>query len=222
MNAEVASAARPQPPALPRNSGALGVINARRAQLEALTSMTDFANGEHDLDLRGGYTGDQYAETHGGWGTAPYDRGGPGGGGDRPGTIGIGDYKPTGYTGPSGCPGCPDGLKTRKPKPTFEIGRPEVPEGVDKNLIRRYVRSKRDEITWCYQKELTVKPTLQGTVTTAFTIAETGRVITVDAKGMGSEPVESCVEGVIRSIAFPQGQIINVTAYPFIFHAAGN
>ena len=115
----------------------------------------------------------------------------------------------------------PGTLPGRRVKPTFEIGHADVPEGVDKNMIRRYVRQKRAEITYCYEKELAVRPGLSGTATTAFTIDDNGRVITVKAGGLGVTTVERCVESVIKSIQFPKGQTINVTAYPFTFHPVG-
>jgi hypothetical protein len=115
----------------------------------------------------------------------------------------------------------PPGLPGRKPRTTFTIGPPEVPEGIDKNMIRRYVRQKHARISYCYEKELVVSPSLSGTASTAFTIDANGRVIEARARGLGSPPVERCLEDVLRSIQFPRGEIIHVTSYPFTFHPVG-
>jgi hypothetical protein len=96
-----------------------------------------------------------------------------------------------------------------------------VPEGIDRNLIRRYVRQRHAQIAHCYERELVVSPTLRGTASTAFTIDENGRVIEARARGLGSAPVERCLEEVLRSIQFPRGEIIRVTSYPFTFHPVG-
>jgi hypothetical protein len=105
------------------------------------------------------------------------------------------------------------------------IGNATAVGDLDKNTIRRYVRQKLSQIEYCYQKQLTVKPSLAGTVNTQFTIDGNGRVIASKAAGLGDGEVEGCVAGVIRSIQFPKpagGGIVNVTSYPFTFRPAGN
>jgi hypothetical protein len=96
-----------------------------------------------------------------------------------------------------------------------------VPDGIDKNMIRRYVRQKHAEIGHCYQRELTVRPALSGTATTSFTIDAQGRVLGARAHGFGDAAVERCLEDVLRSIQFPRGGMVNVTSYPFTFHPVG-
>src|SRR5262249_62019335 len=89
---------------------------------------------------------------------------------------------------------------------------------------RRSVRQKLPLITSCYEKQLVPKPSLAGTVVTAFTIDGNGRVIAVRAGGMGNADVENCVADIIKSIQFPKptgGGIVNVTSYPFSFRASG-
>src|SRR5262249_8912964 len=93
-----------------------------------------------------------------------------------------------------------------------------------KNTPRRYVRQKLPLITYCYEKQLVTKPSLAGTVVTAFTIDGNGRVIAVRAGGMGNADVENCVADIIKSIQFPKptgGGIVNGTSYPFSFRASG-
>ncbi len=211
---EPSLARRDEVPRAP-SSGALGVIRARREQLDAMTAPADFSSGFDEEDVRGGWRGHEIAAARG-WGSAP-DGTGPGGGGRDRATIGVGPSR-TPYSAMRLPPGT---LPGRRPAPVFVIGAPEVPEGIDKNMIRRYVRGKRAEITYCYQRELTVRPTLQGTADTSFTIGADGRVLRARARGLGAPSVERCLEEVLGSIEFPRGQIVNVTSYPFTFHPAG-
>jgi hypothetical protein len=213
--AEEPSLPRPAEPGAPRGAGILGVLDARRAELAALAAMTDLASGLDEEDLRGGFLGEAPGDSRG-WGTGPIGAG-PGAG-FVPGTIGVG---PPG-TMPYGLLRLPPGgLPPRRPKPTFVLGTPSIPEGIDKNLIRRYVRQKHGQIGHCYERELAARPGLAGTATTSFTIDQNGRVIEARARGLGAPAVERCVEDVLRSIAFPRGGIINVTSYPFTFHPVG-
>jgi hypothetical protein len=79
------------------------------------------------------------------------------------------------------------------------------------------------QITYCYEKQLLVKPSLAGTVLTQFTISGNGAVISVSASGMGDSSVENCVAGALKSIQFPKpkgGGLVNVR-YPFTFRPAG-
>lgn len=199
-----------------REGGILGVLHARRDQLTALTAMADFTSGLDDDDIRGGYLGENFGDTRG-WGTGPIGSG-PYGGGPNPGTIGAGPLR-TDFPGIGRVP--PGHLPERRTHTTFNIGQPSIPEGIDKNMIRRYVRQKTEQIAHCYERELVVNPGLAGTATTAFTIDANGRVIEARARGFGVPAVEQCLEDVIRTIQFPKGGVVNVTSYPFTFHPVG-
>jgi hypothetical protein len=50
-------------------------------------------------------------------------------------------------------PGCPAQAQDH-----LQIGPPECPRGIDKNMIRRYVQQKRAQIRLLYERELTVSP----------------------------------------------------------------
>jgi pSer/pThr/pTyr-binding forkhead associated (FHA) protein len=212
-----------------RTAGILGVIKAQQGgTFASLTATGDFSAGLDDRDIQGGLIGNEPGEMAGGWGYGVSGVG-AGGGGTGMGTIGTGRYGTighgsgtgTGYgVGPGG-----GGLHSRQPKqPTVAIGNATAVGGLDKNTIRRYVRQKLQQIEYCYQKQLVVKPTLMGTVNTAFTIDDNGRVISVKAGGMGNADVENCVADILRNIQFPKpqgGGIVNVTSYPFTFRPAG-
>jgi len=160
---------------------------------------------------------------------AAADRGianvGAGGGGGY-GTIGIGSSGTIGY-GYGSASGSGSGYggvalagraATRAAvAPRVVIGQSISVGGLDKNIIRRYVRQRINAIRYCYEKQLVREPDLAGTVTARFTIASTGVVSEASADGLGRPAVESCIAGVIRGIQFPisnGGGVVKVT-YPF-------
>src|SRR5207247_1443617 len=153
---------------------------------------------------------------------------GPGGGGTGMGTIGTGRYGTMGHgsgTGSGyGVGSGKGGMRGRQASlPKVNIGNATATGDLDKNIIRRYIRQKLPQIEYCYQKQLTVKPDLAGTITTQFTINGNGAVISVKGSGMGNRDVESCVEEAIHSIQFPKptgGGFLTVT-YPFTFRSPG-
>ena len=138
---------------------------------------------------------------------APTDGIGPG----QPGTIGYGSRDVASGGGSA---------KPSKP-PVAEVvpGAPEVRGALDKELIRRIVRRHLTEVKFCYEKERTRNPALQGRITLQFTIAPTGAVATsiVQSTTLGNPSVEQCFAGAIRRWEFPkpQGGVVVVT-YPFV------
>jgi pSer/pThr/pTyr-binding forkhead associated (FHA) protein len=209
-------------------AGVLGVIRSDQGSLFAsITGTGDFSSGIDDRDVQGGLWGNEVGEMQGGYGFG-MNGVGPGGGGTGLGTIGTGRYGTMGHgsgTGTGyGVGSGKGGMKGRAATlPKVNIGNATATGDLDKNIIRRYIRQKLPQIEYCYQKQLTVKANLEGTITTQFTINGNGAVISVKASGMGDPTVESCVADAIRSIQFPKptgGGFVNVT-YPFTFKAAG-
>ena len=100
-----------------------------------------------------------------------------------------------------------------------QIGAPTSSGGLDKVVIRRYIRRNLNKIAYCYEKELAAKPDLSGVVTATFTIGGEGKVTASSAKGM-DDNVATCIADLIRAIEFPKpegGGEVNVTSYPFSF-----
>jgi hypothetical protein len=155
----------------------------------------------------------------GGWG---YGRSGLGpSGGTGWGTIGTGRYGPstigtgTGTSGPGGS------ARSAATVPQVSIGQPSANGDLDKNIIRRFIKRNLPKITYCYEKQLLVKPDLEGTVTTQFFISPNGSVASSNATGVDPE-VASCVAAVIKDIEFPKpkgGGGVQVN-YPFSFRSA--
>jgi len=99
------------------------------------------------------------------------------------------------------------------PRVWFE--KSKVAGNLDAGIIRRYLRRQERRIRNCYELELASKPDLRGKLTLRFAINARGRVEGIEASGLGSANVESCVAKVVESIKFPRpdGGLVKVT-YP--------
>ena len=202
-----------------REAGITGVLRRSNAAFKDVASAKDFASGYDEYDTVGGYDGGDGSE-FGSWGN---HRQGTGPGADGSGGIYYtGDYKTLpgdGTPGPGG-PGNHHGPKLRKHKvtgPTPTPGAPKVIGGLDKSIVRRYVRRKLARIGHCYDRALLSNPSLRGTVAVTFVISSTGAVLSSAGTGMNSA-MNSCVAQVVKGISFPRtdGGIVTV-AYPFNF-----
>ncbi|MBL8632365.1 MAG: TonB family protein [Myxococcales bacterium] len=166
--------------------------------------------------------------------TDPYSPGGglvaasgPGGGGDGTvNTTGIGPFGPGGPGGRGGGPRGPAlGPYRQKGIPTTEVGRVEVNAGsMDREVIRRVIRSHMPEVKFCYERALMAQKDLSGRVQVKFMISPTGKVTAsiVDASTLRSPTTEHCVAEAVRRWDFPKppSGIVSVT-YPFVFRPAG-
>jgi hypothetical protein len=115
--------------------------------------------------------------------------------------------------------GGPDGGGREQRQPV--VGPPEEVEGgVDKDIIRRYMRKASQRFEYCYEKALLSDPSLSGTVKTSFTINPAGAVIGATASGVSDE-VSKCVAGVIRDIQFPHIGLVAAIKYPINYRRSG-
>ena len=92
---------------------------------------------------------------------------------------------------------------------------------VDKQIIRRVVRQRRNQIKYCYEKELQRDPGLRGKVVITFTFGASGKVLSarVRSSTLGSPVAEACIARAIRGWDFPRvpgGHDVEVS-YPFVF-----
>lgn len=105
--------------------------------------------------------------------------------------------------------------------PRIVPGRPTIRGSLDKEIIRRVVRQHRNEIRYCYEKQLQKNAKLAGQVKVKFTIAGTGRVISaiVSSSTLKNSSVEGCMTRKIRRWVFPEpkGGGIVIVNYPFNF-----
>jgi len=106
---------------------------------------------------------------------------------------------------------------------TIDVGGAEEGwEGtIDKEAVRRVIRSILSQIKSCYERQLRVKSDLEGKVVIQFEIIDQGRVRVAKTKSttMNDPTVESCVAGRIKSARFPEppAGTIAVVDYPFVF-----
>jgi hypothetical protein len=193
-----------------RTAGILG--STALAQGGAFASLT--GTGDISGNIYGGLLGNEAGEMNGGFG---YGRSGfgPGGGGTGWGTIGTGRYGSIGHgngTGDGyGVGGGRGGM--RRSGPVVSLGQLVATGDLDKAIIRRYVKRNIAKLTYCYEKELLAKATLEGTVTTSFTIEAQGNVTGAVASGVDGN-VSSCMAGVLSGIEFPKpkgGDAVKVT-----------
>ncbi len=109
------------------------------------------------------------------------------------------------------------------PVPLVKLGTPtKEGDGLDVNIVRRFVRRNLPKIKYCYEKQLLATPGLEGTVTTSWTIQANGLVTGVKADGV-STAVASCIAGVVTGIEYPKPTVgvVKVTSFTFTFSQQG-
>jgi TonB family protein len=206
---------------LGRESGT--VTGSIFARTDALGSDAE----EHFGSLRGNVMGDA-------WGTngLGLTKTGVGGGGQSTsGPIGLGRI---GTLGKGDGPGGPDyggrgvaSMAPRKPRPLPDVSAccAQVRGALDKEIIRRVIRRRIQEVRFCYEREVQRKPELEGRVEVSFTITGAGAVAAagVAKSTTGDTAVDSCIVQAVRRLEFPQpeGGGIVVVTYPFLLTRAG-
>ena len=151
------------------------------------------------------------------------DRGdGLGGGGDIVGIGGIGTRGKAGGDGRYGEDGGTWGVK--KSGAVRNLSGEILSLGsLDAALIDEVVKRHASAIRYCYQRELTRDPSLEGKVVVKFTIAGDGSVAKAGIKrsSLGSAAVESCITSRFHTMRFPEpkGNGIVIVSYPFMFSA---
>lgn len=83
------------------------------------------------------------------------------------------------------------------------------------------MKRHRNQIRYCYQRELVKEPALAGRIVVKFTIGKDGTVSAASTKSstMGNAAVETCVLGRFLRMSFPEptGGGIVIVSYPFVF-----
>ena len=94
--------------------------------------------------------------------------------------------------------------------------------GLDKSIIRRYVKLRINRLANCYQRELLGHPTLAGTADLHFTIQATGRVEEISVDGsLESETVKQCLAEELTTWSFSPTDGATKVNYPLTFKIAG-
>lgn len=130
---------------------------------------------------------------------------GRGGGGAAYGTIGLGSGAGYGRGSAGGVPG-----RVRMAKAT-------VHGSLDRDLIRRVVRSHVNEVRHCYTQGLAANAGLSGRISVRFVIARDGSVASAEIaeSTVADEGVESCIAHSVERWRFPAGAEVTVV-YPFV------
>lgn len=94
---------------------------------------------------------------------------------------------------------------------------------IDKEAIRRIIRSNRSAIKSCYDLELTKNPTLSGKVVLQWQITNGGKMINAKVKSndMNSNSLGPCIINRLRVLKFPDPGPVEIAevAFPFVFEA---
>jgi TonB family protein len=185
----------------------------------------DSALGRDAENVMGGLVGAQIGEAYGAGGLGLVGGGG-GGGGTGEATIGLGNVAhrraAEGYEGSgSGYGRGAGGLGGRRAHaPDVVSGQVIVRGLLDKQIIRRVIRSHQNEVRACYDRALLQRPDLGGRVTVQFTLDGHGDVVAavVQQSTLGAPPLEQCIAAAVRRWKFPSadGGGIVVASYPFV------
>jgi len=217
-----------------KKAGVLGIFRQSQSSHIASIFGRDSALGRDATDALGGLIGSQIQEAYGVPGGLGLVGTGRGADGTGEGTFGIGNLGTLGKCVGEGCgPGSGTGYWRRGPgiDRVKRMGDgPEVTPGIvkargrlDKEIIRRVIRSHLKEVKFCYETELVRKPDLYGRLTIQFTITPTGTVSSsaVERSSVGNRAVEQCIASAVRRWTFPQpedGGIVLVN-YPFVLQS---
>lgn len=116
------------------------------------------------------------------------------------------------------------GYRTVASAPRISVGATVVMGSLDKEILRRVIRSHTNEVRYCYERELASRPGLAGKVTVTFTIAPNGVVVSsaIQQSTLSAPVVEACVAQAVRRWTFPsvEGGGIVVVSYPYLFRPA--
>jgi hypothetical protein len=213
------------------SAASAGIVGALLAAQDANTPTSPFsaseAQGRDPMSALGALIAGTPGES---WGLGGLTMRGTGiGGGVLRGTgIGVGTLGTRGGfgegtegIGTSG--GALRGREARVPRITSRT--PEVMGALSKEVIRRVINRRVNEVRHCYTQALQSRPELQGRVAVRFVISPTGVVMaaTVVSSDLGHTITEQCIRGVVARMTFPQpqGGLVSVT-YPFVLQQIGN
>lgn len=97
----------------------------------------------------------------------------------------------------------------------------EIAGGLDRDVIAQYIKTQLGYILYCYERQLSAKPSLQGKVSVRFTIGGDGYVNAqkVSDSTMSDAVVEGCMLSKIGKWKFPvpKGGTQVIVTYPFLF-----
>jgi hypothetical protein len=101
-----------------------------------------------------------------------------------------------------------------------------VSKEIDKEVIRRVIRTRMNEIRYCYEKGLVQHPDLEGKLVVSFLIGRDGRAMAATPREstIADPSVVRCVVEAVGRLTFPMPPDARLAqvSYPFVFrHTAG-
>jgi TonB family protein len=212
-----------------KKSGILGLLKPDAGSPLASIFGDDSAIGRDSDSLVGNLIASRPGDAYGPGGLDVMGSGAGGANGDR--VLGIGHLDTIDTRGGDAATGDfnrggPGRLGSRRTKvPDYIAGPVAVRGALDKEIVRRIIRSHVNEVKYCYEVELLRHNDLAGRIAVNFTIAPTGQVAAalVQSSTMNNPRVESCLVGAVRRWEFPKptGGGLVIATYPFTFMAAG-
>ncbi len=175
-----------------------------------------------EMNAMGSMVGTEIGESYGVGGLGLVGTG-RGGGGTGEGTIGLGSTgligKGGGGSGVGYGRGSAGAAKVNGRVPRVRMAKATVAGSIDKDLIRRVVRSHVGEVRKCYEDGLSRDPNLKGRVSIQFTIGKSGKVTVsvVAESSLSDDAVGECIAKTALGWKFPEnpsGTI--VITYPFV------
>jgi len=201
------------------------VVRANGKKSRKVRQPIPLPKGVPDSAVGGGPSGKRAGQAIGtsfGYGGLAVSGTGHGGGGTGYGTIGLGNLSTIGRgAGGGGGAGFGRGSgRAGSAPPSMKMGSAVVRGHLSKEVIRRVIRSRINEIRSCYERALQAEPGLEGRVVVRFVIDASGKVTnaTVQESTFDDDVIEKCILAAIERLTFPvaEGGGVNVVSYPFI------
>jgi hypothetical protein len=109
----------------------------------------------------------------------------------------------------------------RGPTTRVRTGSVTVAGSLDRDVVRRVLRRHRNEIRFCYERELVAHPELGGRLTLALVVGPDGAATSSRVSGstLGDATVSGCVAQAGRRWTFPAppgGGVVTVSV-PYVF-----
>lgn len=94
-------------------------------------------------------------------------------------------------------------------------------EGLDKEIIAQIMKSNLGQVLYCYERQLSADPSLQGKISVQFQINSNGKVINqkILTNTMNNKTISDCIISKLQYFQFPNpknGVTVQVN-YPFLF-----
>jgi len=111
------------------------------------------------------------------------------------------------------------GFSKKKRSSPVRFSEPIVMGDIDRSLINRVIRRNKNQIRYCYDRELRTDPKLKGEIKIKFVISKDGVISLSKIKSstLNNTAVEECVRKRLLRWKFPKSKS-GITIVNYIFH----